>query len=93
MKRELNSAQKKQARKRLSALELAKELSNVSLACRKSGISRSRFYDYKRRFQTHGFAGLVDLPPIHKSHPNTTPKEVAEKNIGTIFSKPNVGLS
>jgi hypothetical protein len=26
-------------------------------------------YEWKRRFQTHGFDRLKDLPPIHKSHP------------------------
>ncbi|MCD6340141.1 MAG: helix-turn-helix domain-containing protein, partial [Verrucomicrobia bacterium] len=42
---------------------------NVSEACRRRGLSRSRFYEYKRRFQTHGIEGLKDLPPVHKSHP------------------------
>lgn len=78
-KKDLNSAEKKLARTRLSALELAKELGNVAEACRKSGISCSRFYEYKRRFQTHGFAGLVDLPPIAKNHPQTTSEEVSGK--------------
>ena len=35
--------------------------------------------EWKWRFQTQGFEGLKDLPPIHKSHPQTTPPEVVEK--------------
>ena len=36
-------------------------------------------YEWKRRFQTQGFEGLKDLPPIHRSHPQTTPVEVVER--------------
>ena len=66
-------AEKKVVHHRLNALELAKALGNVSEACRRRGISRSQFYEYKRRFQTHSLEGLKDLPPIHKTHPMTTP--------------------
>ena len=52
-------AEKKVARHRLSVLELAKALGNVSEACRRRGISRTQFYEYKRRFQTHGLEGLA----------------------------------
>ena len=43
-------AEKKLARGRLSVLELAEALGNVSEACRRRGISRTQFYEYKRRF-------------------------------------------
>ena len=73
------TAEEKIARQRLSVLELAQALDNVSAACRQRGMSRPQFYEYKRRFQTHGLEGLKDLPPIHKSHPFTTPPEVVER--------------
>ena len=44
-------------------------------ACRRRGLDRTSFYEWRRRFQAHGFAGLKDPPPIHKSHPQTTPPE------------------
>jgi transposase InsO family protein len=66
------------AEQRLSVLELAKALGNVSAACKQRGMSRTQFYEYKRRFQIHGIEGLVDLPPVHHSHPNTTPPEVEQ---------------
>ena len=67
------------AKQRLSVLELAEILGNVSEACRRRGMARTQFYEYKRRFQTHGLEGLKDLPPVPKSHPQTTPPEVVEK--------------
>ena len=57
-------AAEKLAAHRLSVLELARELGNVTEACRRRGLDRTSFYEWRRRFQTHGFAGLKDLPPI-----------------------------
>jgi transposase InsO family protein len=85
------NAREKLARQRLSALQLAQALGNVSEACRRRGISRSQFYEYKRRFQTHGLEGLKDLPPIHKSHPQTTPPEVVEKILSLSLANPMWG--
>ena len=68
-------AEQKLARQRLSVLEQAEALGNVSEACRRRGISRTQFYKYKRRFQTHSIEGLKDLPRVHKSHPMSTPEE------------------
>ena len=72
-------AASKVAQQRLSVLELARELGNVAEACRQRGMDRTSFYEWKRRFQTQGFDGLKDLPPIHKSHPQTTAPETVEK--------------
>ena len=60
-------APEKVARQRLSVLELAEQLGNAAEACRRRGMDRTSFYEWKRRFQLEGFAGLKDLPPIHKS--------------------------
>ena len=75
----MTAAEKRLVRKRLGVLELAKELGNVSEACRRRGVSRTQFYQYRRRFQTLGLDGLVDRPPVPKSHPHTTPPEVVRK--------------
>ena len=56
----------KLAHRRLTVLELAERLGNVSEACRRGGIDRTSFYDWKRRFQLEGLDGLKDLPPIAK---------------------------
>ncbi len=66
----------KLALQRLKILELARTLGNVTEACRRGQMDRGSFYDWKRRYQTHGLDGLKDLPPVHKSHPQTTPEPV-----------------
>ncbi len=63
------------AHHKLSVLQLAEALGNVSEACRQRGVSRTQVYEYKRRFQTHGMEGVKDLPPVPKSNPLTTPQE------------------
>ncbi len=85
------TAEEKLARQRLSVLELAEALGNVSEACRQRGMSRSQFYEYKRRFQTHGLEGLKDLPPVHKTHPWTTPPEVVERILALALEHPGWG--
>jgi len=84
----MTAAEKKLLKQRLSVLELAQALGNVSEACRRRGVCRSRFYEYKRRFQTHGIEGLKDLPPIHKSHPQTTPPEVVSQILDLALANP-----
>ena len=81
----------KLAHKRLTVLQLAESLGNVSEACRRGGLDRTSFYEYKRRFQTHGLEGLKDLPPIHKTHPQTTPPEVVEKVLALSLANPTRG--
>lgn len=50
-------------RRKLSLLELASDLSNVSRACKVMGYSRQQFYEIRRNFQTYGAEGLVDRLP------------------------------
>ena len=48
------------ARRKLSLLELAQDLGNVSKACKLVGYSRQQFYEIRRNYQTYGAAGLID---------------------------------
>ena len=58
-------------RRKLSLLQLAQELGNVSKACRIVGYSRQQFHEIRRTFQLHGADGLIDLLPGAKGpHPN-----------------------
>ncbi|NGQ93571.1 transposase [Brevibacillus sp. SYP-B805] len=84
-------AEDKVAYQRLSVLELAEALGNVSKVFRERAMSRIQFYEYKRRFQTHGFEGLKDSLPIHKSHPQPTPKEVMDKLLEMSLNNPTWG--
>jgi len=85
------SAEEKLAHKRLSVLQLAEALGSVSRACRHSGMDRTSFHEWKRRFQTHGLEGLKDLPPVHKYHPQTTPPEIEEKILAESARYPRWG--
>lgn len=78
-KRTAKDTNAKLAHRRLTVLELAQRLGNVTEACRRGGIDRTSFYDWKRRFQLEGLDGLKDLPPVAKSHPMSTPPEVVAR--------------
>ena len=45
------------ARRKLSLLELAQDLGNVSKACKLVGYSRQQFYEIRRNYQTFGAGG------------------------------------
>ena len=65
------------ARRKLSLLELASEMSNVSKACRIMGYSRQQFYEIRRNYQTFGADGLIDrLPGARGPHPNRVSEDV-----------------
>jgi transposase InsO family protein len=85
------TAKKKIAQKRLTLLQLAERLRNVSEAFRHHGILRSQFYEYKRSFQEYGFEGLMDRPPISKSCPHETPPELRDKIIALSPDHPAWG--
>ena len=85
-------ANAKLAHRRLTVLELAERLGNVAEACRRGGIDRTSFYDWKRRFQLEGLDGLKDLPPIAKSHPMTTPPEVVARIEALALLAPGLWL-
>ena len=85
------NAEEKLARQRLDVLELSEALGNVSEACRQRGVSRTQFYEYKRRFHTQGLEGLKDRPPIHKNHPFTTPDRVEEHILAVSLEHPEWG--
>ena len=40
----------KVARKRMNVLEMEETLGNISEACRRGGMDRTSFYEWKRRF-------------------------------------------
>ena len=85
------TAKTKLAQKRLTLLQLAEKLGNVSKACRLHKVSRSQFYEYKRAFQQHGLEGLIDKPPIPGSHPSELSDETKQKIVGLSLKHPTFG--
>lgn len=83
---------KKVARRKLSLLELATELGNVSKACKIMGYSRQQFYEIRRNFQTHGSEGLLDrLPGPRGPHPNRVDEHVETAILDYSLKNPTHG--
>jgi transposase InsO family protein len=79
------------ARKRLAVLQLAERLGNAAEACRRSGIDRTSFYKWKRRYARDGATGLRNRPPVHNSHPQTTPADIARRIVALALAHPAHG--
>ena len=83
---------KKVARRKLSLLELATEMNNVSKACKIMGYSRQQFYEIRRNFQTYGADGLIDrLPGARGPHPNRVPEDVEQAILDHSLEHPSHG--
>ncbi|MBI2585014.1 MAG: IS481 family transposase [Rhodospirillales bacterium] len=83
------TTEKKIARRKLSLLELATELQNVSKACKVMGYSRQQFYEIRRNFQTYGADGLLDrLPGARTPHPNRVAAEVEQAILDHALAHP-----
>lgn len=82
----------KVARRKLSLLELATDMDNVSKACKLMGYSRQQFYEIRRNFQTYGAAGLIDrLPGARGPHPNRVSEDVEQAILDHALTHPGHG--
>jgi len=79
------------ARRRLSVLRLAERLGNASEACRRTGVDRTSFYQWKRRFAREGLPGLATRVPVRKEHPFRTPARVERRIVELAISSPAHG--
>ena len=79
-------------RRKLSLLQLAEELGNVSKACRIMGYHRDTFYEVRRAFQIGGTAGLVESRRGPQGpHPNRVSEEVEERILAFSLDHPTHG--
>ncbi len=83
---------KKIARRKLSLLQLATELSYVSQACRLMGDSRQPFYEIRRNYQVQGAEGLLDLiPGTQGPHPHRVSQQVEQAILDYSLDYPTQG--
>jgi len=54
------TTQERDIKRKLAVLRYAEEAGNIALACRRFGISRQCFYNWKRAFEQYGEGGLCD---------------------------------
>jgi hypothetical protein len=80
------------ARRKLSLLELAQDLGNVSKACKLIGYSRQQFHEIRRNYQTYGAAGLVDRAKGPKGpHPNRMAPGIEQAILDHALEHPTHG--
>jgi hypothetical protein len=86
------TTEEKVVRRKLSMLELATELNNVSKACKVMGYSRQQFYEIRRNYQIHGIDGLIDrIPGAKDPHPNRVSEEIEKAILDYSLEFPTHG--
>jgi transposase InsO family protein len=85
------TTQQKLIRRKLSLLELAEFLKNISQACQIQGCSRQHFYDIKKAYQEHGLEGLKEKSRRKPCLKNRVAPEVEEAVLQMALEYPAYG--
>lgn len=85
------TTQDKLIKKKLSLLELAEFLKNVSEACRINGCSRQHFYDVKQAYEEHGIEGLKEKNRRKACMKNRVAPEIEEAVVRMAIEYPAYG--
>jgi hypothetical protein len=86
------TATSQSTRRKLSLLQLAEELGNVSKACKLMGYHRDTFYEVKRAFQIGGVATLVEQKRGPRNpHPNRVAADVEKRILDFSLEQPTRG--
>src|SRR5690606_17089867 len=67
------------------------ELGNVSAACRQMGISRTRYYEWRKLADRYGLDALIPKTRRTPQEPNATPTHVIEELLTLAVIEPTLG--
>lgn len=85
------TTQEKLIRRKLSLLELAEFLKNVSQACKIQGCSRQHFYDIKKSYEENGLEGLKEKSRRKPCIKNRVAPEIEEAVVKMAYEYPAYG--
>ena len=77
--------------RRVRLLSLADELGNISAACRQMGISRTRYYEWRKIVAAYGLEALMPKDRRTPQLPNATPTHVVEDLLTLAVVEPTLG--
>lgn len=78
-------------RRRVRVLEHAAKTRNVAETCRTFGISRTRYYEWKRLAEAYGLEALMPKGRRAPQMPNATPTWVVNELLTLAVNEPTIG--
>lgn len=85
------TTQEKLIKHKLSILELAEYLKNVSQACKINGVSRQHFYDIKKAYEEQGLEGLKERTRRKPCLKNRVAPEIEDAVVKKTYEYPAYG--